>query len=407
MRRLAVGKPSPLPRPCPETTSPSRTNRRPRAVRGHARSPAASASRIDDDDTVLPSTSTSATPSAVSPNGAPSAGRFSTVPAALWPNVKFAPMTACKALTPPTRTRSTKPSAGIWENSFVNARTTRSSMPMASMREARRSTVVSSRGSLPGVRTSRGCRSNVIATARTPRSRAASTVRAITARWPRWTPSKNPTVTTDGPPSNGEPFEPFDDPHRTSVSRTGRSGLARRSHARTPQATTVARMRRVRARVATAVLLCLPLALIGCGRDSGPPGHERPRRRHDHDRFVQLPRERGAGRDLRAGPRGPRIPRGSPARRRSPRAPDPRAATGSGGAGARVRGKPAGLLRGDGLERLRDDPSTAGRRARSARSHGLERRSRRGPQRVRHLGDDRGAPERGVVERPDLVRARA
>ena len=30
-------------------------------------------------------------------------------------------------------------------------------------------------------------------------------------------------------------------------------------------------MRRIRARVAAAVLVCLPLALIGCGRDSGPP----------------------------------------------------------------------------------------------------------------------------------------
>jgi len=108
-------------------------------------------------------------------------GLVSTLLSARCPNVKFLPITACTPCTPFTRTRSTNPSAGICENSFVNDSTSSSSIPVASMSDARRPTVVSSRGSLPGVSTSRGCRSNVTATERTPRSMAASTVRANTA----------------------------------------------------------------------------------------------------------------------------------------------------------------------------------------------------------------------------------
>ena len=76
-----------------------------------------------------------------------------------------------------------------------------------------RSTVVRSRGSRPGVSTSRGCRSNVTATDRIARSRARSTVVVSTARWPRCTPSKKPTVTTEGSSGQREGLEPVDDMH--------------------------------------------------------------------------------------------------------------------------------------------------------------------------------------------------
>ena len=61
---------------------------------------------------VGPSSSNSATPSAVMPKGSPIAGRVSTVPAALNPNVKLAPIAACTAVEPPTSTSRTKSSAG-------------------------------------------------------------------------------------------------------------------------------------------------------------------------------------------------------------------------------------------------------------------------------------------------------
>ena len=94
-----------------------------------------------------PSSSNSATPSAVRPKGSPIAGRVSTVPAALNPNVKFAPIAACTAWMPPTSTSRTKSSAGTRENAAVNGSTTSTSMPIASINDALRSTVVSSRGS--------------------------------------------------------------------------------------------------------------------------------------------------------------------------------------------------------------------------------------------------------------------
>ena len=54
-------------------------------------------------------------------------------------------------------------------------------MPEAAISSALRSTVVSNRGSLPGESTSRGCRSNVIATERTPLSTARRTTVRSTA----------------------------------------------------------------------------------------------------------------------------------------------------------------------------------------------------------------------------------
>ena len=180
--------------------------------------------------------------------------------------MKFLPITACTPCTPFTRTRSTNPSAGICENSFVNDSTTSSSMPVASINEARRSTVVSSRGSLPGVSTSRGCRSNVTATERTPRSRAASTVRANTARWPRCTPSKNPTVTTDGPSGNGSRSIPSTIRMHASVSRTSCVRAVRTAPDTSDGSQRYgASVGRARARVTMVLLLCLPLTLFACG----------------------------------------------------------------------------------------------------------------------------------------------
>ena len=153
----------------------------------------------------------------------------------------------------------------------MNDSTSSSSIPVASINDARRSTVVSSRGSLPGVSTSRGCRSNVTATARTPRSRAASTVRANTARWPRCTPSKNPTVTTDGPSGNGSRSIPSTIRMRARVSRTSFGGaVASRSREDGP-GRYGAPVGRARARTTMVLVLCLPLTLFACGGQASDP----------------------------------------------------------------------------------------------------------------------------------------
>ena len=350
-------------------------------------------------------TSTSSTPSAVSPNGAPSSGRLSIVPAARCPNVKFLPITACTPCTPFTRTRSTNPSAGICENSFVNDSTSSSSIPVASISDARRSTVVSSRGSLPGVSTSRGCRSNVTATERTPRSRAASTVRANTARWPRCTPSKNPTVTTDGPSGNGSRSIPSTIRMRASVSRTSSDGaVASRSHEDGP-GRYGAPVGRARARTTMVLLLCLPLTLFACGGQASDPvtsvldddaitvgSFNFPESEVLAEIYAQTLEARGfrVQREFNVGPRELLIP-------------------------ALQRGlvelvpEYAGSLLGFfGVTASSDadhHASGAHGRARSPGTHGPGRRPGRGPQLVRDLRDHGGEPQRGAVERPHLVRA--
>ena len=94
------------------------------------------------------------------------------------------------------------------------------SIPHASISAALRSTVVRSRGSLPGREDLAG-----VAVERdrdgadAPRSRARSTTVSNTARWPRWTPSKKPTVTTRGPSSSGSGAEPVDQLHAAEATR--------------------------------------------------------------------------------------------------------------------------------------------------------------------------------------------
>ena len=144
----------------------------------------------------------------------------------------------------------------------------------------------------------------------------------------------------------GEPLEPFDDPHGTSVSRTAAPGSSGRCTARAA-GVTVGRCDGSGPRGGGRLLVPAP-AVGRVRRGGGPPVTSVLDDDADHGRFVQLPRERGAGRDLRPGARGPRVPGRSPVRRGSSRAPDPRLATGPGGAGARVRGQPARVLRRNG-----------------------------------------------------------
>src|SRR3954470_15760655 len=58
-------------------------------------------------------------------------------------------------------------------------------------------------GAVSGRWTCCGCGVNVTATARAPTARASATMRVRTPTWPRWTPSKLPIVTTEGPNPSG------------------------------------------------------------------------------------------------------------------------------------------------------------------------------------------------------------
>ena len=99
------------------------------------------------------------------------------------------------------------------------------STPSASINSALRPGDVSWRGSVPGANTSRGCRSNVTAMDGRPRSRAIDTVRVMTAWWPRWTPSKNPTVTTVGPSGRWQRADAANDLHGGQGTGTGQDEL--------------------------------------------------------------------------------------------------------------------------------------------------------------------------------------
>ena len=114
VRRFAVGKPSPFPRPWPETTSPSRLHRRPSATAGQARSPPASASRTDVEEIVRSSTSNRGPtrPSGRRAHRGPSGSRPCPSPC---PNRKFSPIAACTACSPSTSTSRTKSSADTRE----------------------------------------------------------------------------------------------------------------------------------------------------------------------------------------------------------------------------------------------------------------------------------------------------
>jgi len=67
---------------------------------GHGRSPPASASRILEDETARPSSLSSATPSTLNPLAAPRSVSTTRFPIALYPNVKFEPITAWRAFDP-------------------------------------------------------------------------------------------------------------------------------------------------------------------------------------------------------------------------------------------------------------------------------------------------------------------
>jgi DNA topoisomerase-1 len=85
---------------------------------------------------------------------------------------------------PPARYSEAKRSAGIAASSSVKSSAVTSSIPKARIAAIRSSNDIRSFGALSGASTDNGCRLNV----------SAASAPARISRWPRWTPSKNPTA---------------------------------------------------------------------------------------------------------------------------------------------------------------------------------------------------------------------
>jgi len=77
-------------------------------------------------------------------------------------------------------------------SSRVNGSTTTASTPASASSSSRRAIEVSIRGARFGASSAEGCGSKVSATVSASLAAASSRARAISARWPRWTPSKLP-----------------------------------------------------------------------------------------------------------------------------------------------------------------------------------------------------------------------
>ena len=233
----SAGSPSgtrgPGPRPCPVTTSPSRTNRRPEGrarPREVARPRAPRGSRWRT-RSARPS-STSGTASARQPERRRhTSGGSAIVPRALKPNVKLSPIAACTAWTPRDEHVADERLGGQQRevpverqhDEDVDAAGGDQRRPCARPWSA---AVARSRAQDLARVPVEGDRDR----ADTPLAGPPTTV-SKTARWPRWTPSKNPTVATDGSSASGSDRIP-----RTTSTAAERIRLARPSR---PVATSV------------------------------------------------------------------------------------------------------------------------------------------------------------------------
>src|SRR5882672_8361779 len=121
--------------------------------------------------------------------------RRATSPARPRPNRKPAPTTTVVAWSASWRTRRANSGAGCAARSGVKGSTATRSTPMRKSRSAFWSRVMMVAGARSGARTREGCGSKVNTTAVPPLARASATACATSAWWPRWTPSKLPTVT--------------------------------------------------------------------------------------------------------------------------------------------------------------------------------------------------------------------
>src|ERR1700761_1193589 len=155
----------------------------PRQRRAPSMSPAAISARTRDEETGSPSTSTIGW---IRVSNSGWAASISGVPRALAPKWKFSPIATRRAPSLPISAWSMNSSALRWENSSSKRITTISSTPSPSSTSRLTSSELISFGAWSGRSTSSGCGSKV---------RTVS-LPSITARCPRWTPSKVPIATS-------------------------------------------------------------------------------------------------------------------------------------------------------------------------------------------------------------------
>ena len=296
-----MGKPSPFPRPCPETTSPSRTNRRPSAMRGHSRSPAESASRIEDDETLAAVHVDELHTFRGEPERRPQLRQVvdragGAVPEReVPPHHRMHPVHAVHedALDEPLRRDLRELLRERQHDQLVDARGL--DQRRAPLDGRQQSGLAARRQHLTRMPVERHRDGADASLAR----------RLHRAREHRPMAQMHAVEEPDGDHRRAfvqrESLDPFDDPHaRQRIENLCAVLTGRRSTRGRPERYGGA-VGRARARV-TMVAAPVPAAdAVRVRRRSGQrPGDQRARRRRHHGRLVQLPRERGPGRDLRA-----------------------------------------------------------------------------------------------------------
>ena len=191
--RLAVGKPSSRPRRSPWTTVPTRAKGRPRRVAAVASCPVATSSRVRALETRAPPESSVAASTSSQPRSRPIWRSTGSVPARSRPKAETCVITrAARLRPPPSRVMN---SSAVVRRKISSKRCT-TTMPATScaIRSSRSWGAMSRSGAWP-LTTASGCGSKVTATGMAPVRRAVWSRTRKTCWWPRWTPSKTPTVT--------------------------------------------------------------------------------------------------------------------------------------------------------------------------------------------------------------------
>src|SRR5580698_9348906 len=158
--------------------------------------PAMSASRIGPDETGRPSSSKGGTMLTAKPYLRPCSVRNAGEPARFLPKWKLKPTITPLTANLPTRIRVTKSSAVVAANAELNVRTTAPSSPAAARSRSLTASSVSRNNGSAGWKKSRGWGSNVSTPAGRLSSLAFLRATAMTAWWPRCTPSKLPMART-------------------------------------------------------------------------------------------------------------------------------------------------------------------------------------------------------------------
>ena len=180
-------------------TVPSTLNSRPSNRAASASAPLSTAARMAVLLTAFPSTITGRWPVAVKPSFFPSTVRSERFPARSFPNAQSSPTQISRSGRQASASAWMKISGGCAANAASNPSTRTCAIPASASRRILCRVDVSSGGALCGRSTAAGCGSKVATTGVPPAARAPAIVRSITARWPRWKPSKTPAAMTTGP----------------------------------------------------------------------------------------------------------------------------------------------------------------------------------------------------------------